>query len=942
MMRRLVFVAALATWFAAGACRAIPSPTASDRHEDAGRTCQVAIAAAATTPNTSAGADRSTQLEQAMACLIEQRQYEEALAVAGRAMTEHTATRSIAVANILLSIQLRPPEAAVVGMEDAERQRPEAIAALDPTAIGTLFHSQAMQASPALRLRLYAVLDRTHYASADPFRDIDDIWMAYAADLAGGGDSVQATQVLARVVNGQAFRNARNDPRLAAILRAQAERYSEEAVNARWLAATRAKAQQYPDMLAGQINLANALNSVSSPREALAVLDAANQRAYGDNQRPFTDRDTQLNWLADERSAIFFRLGRYEDALTERGMAATHGEQGGRYNVSQALNYAVLAEDMGRAQLAIDALQRVGDEHVSEYGHAVLATARICAAAQLGRLAEVQADTDWLRNHIDTGPSVSTRALLCANDLDGAAVELRHRLTTSSQRAEALAQVLPLGQPVRGLPYHSELGRRLEAVAQRRDVQAALLTGVAPATPADLPRLEHDLAADGPSGVYLSLRAVPAGPQSWPPPSQLRGLRLLARAAGGLRRLSESLTLYRTLSEGPGATADDWIGRFQSARMQQDNAESLVAIAGLAHAFPASLSEVDDNAIFGAFASDDLENAEALQFNAGRALTLAHWSPTRGAPDTVAESYVLGSVIRGDIATARSVARQMTEPSVLVRLMIDKRFDALGPDQPTLASLRQAVDLDLARRRRDAAAHPDQAFLIYRETLTLYSLGRFDEALAIDEAALARIADAHARPYSDLALAENWLHDERARLLAALGRYDDAVAEYTAAIHVSEIGGDNVSQRINLAGFLASLGRSQEALDYLGSTPENLSPFGWMAWHAARVCALAAHPDAAAADLAYLRAHQADASNGLFRALLCIDDEPGAAAVLIGQLSNPLARTDVLNALQDYPQPEHSTPWQQTMRERRQAVLARPAAAAAINAVGRILQIPFY
>jgi tetratricopeptide (TPR) repeat protein len=224
------------------------------------------------------------------------------------------------------------------------------------------------------------------------------------------------------------------------------------------------------------------------------------------------------------------------------------------------------------------------------------------------------------------------------------------------------------------------------------------------------------------------------------------------------------------------------------------------------------------------------------------------------------------------------------------------------------------------------------------------------EALKLLDEVLARAAAPNGgRPaFPDAGEELAWTMDYHARVLAQLGRYDEAVAELRAAAQRPEYGGPNISQSINLAGLLASLGRFQEADAIAGAVlARDLSPYGRMQAEAVRGCARVQANDrsGAAGSLAFLKAHQADAPQALQEALICAGDLDGAARLYVDRLRDPDRRIAALSELQDYAAPPVTTPLQRELARRRLLVRARPAVRAAIAKVGRIehynlLQMP--
>jgi tetratricopeptide (TPR) repeat protein len=224
-------------------------------------------------------------------------------------------------------------------------------------------------------------------------------------------------------------------------------------------------------------------------------------------------------------------------------------------------------------------------------------------------------------------------------------------------------------------------------------------------------------------------------------------------------------------------------------------------------------------------------------------------------------------------------------------------------------------------------------------------LGRPQEGLALIDAWIAgHKADADDEAAPD----RNWILDERAETLSALGRYDDTTAAGREAAALEEDGQLNVSQTINLAERLEEQGKPQAALDVLAVFKEGgprASVYGMMWVWTERACALgqlgrtpATSPDLAAA-LAYSAEHLDSNPPARAETLLCVVDLDGAAAAYIARLKDPEQRADALMALSTWKRPPQPVFLAQILA-RLDKVRARPDVKAAVAAVGRTEAIP--
>jgi tetratricopeptide (TPR) repeat protein len=183
----------------------------------------------------------------------------------------------------------------------------------------------------------------------------------------------------------------------------------------------------------------------------------------------------------------------------------------------------------------------------------------------------------------------------------------------------------------------------------------------------------------------------------------------------------------------------------------------------------------------------------------------------------------------------------------------------------------------------------------------------------------------------------NWFLNERATALERVGRWDEAVAQLTAASRLSENNGGNVSQVINLGGLYCDLGRPNDALAAIGGVGANISPWGAMEKEGVRFDAAVQMGDSKQAErsLQYLREHREDALPAYQDALIIANRLDEAAQILVDRLLDPDQRVAALASVQSYAQAP-STPRVEDLRARRKAMIARREVQAAILKVGRV------
>lgn len=403
-------------------------------------------------------------------------------------------------------------------------------------------------------------------------------------------------------------------------------------------------------------------------------------------------------------------------------------------------------------------------------------------------------------------------------------------------------------------------------------------------------------------------------------------------AAASLALLDKALAL-------PGVSGKDWNMRLFAAGELGDHKAEVESLRMLAAYYPDWLgNHSDQDIVVTAIEADryvSTEQSTALL----DALFAAHWQPTNSSVVVDGLWFKLATVhlAAGDEAGAEAAMALIHDPDTMVSLRIDRRFDAVVAKHRERYDVPAALNWELARSAADTAAAPDKLEALDMHVQYLLEQGHYDEALTIIDGAIARMK-ANPKAFSDQADQANWALDFRARVLERLGRFDEALAMREAAAKLDENGGANVSQAINLADIDVDLNHPQEALDAMAKLGR-MSGYGQMAFEQTRTCAYAELGDktAMAASLAFVQAHADDAPSLAVQADLCAGDMDDAARLTIKLLAAPGQRGSVLSSLQDYrdsPTPPHA----QAMHAAMLALRARPDVAAAIDKVGRILR----
>jgi tetratricopeptide (TPR) repeat protein len=312
---------------------------------------------------------------------------------------------------------------------------------------------------------------------------------------------------------------------------------------------------------------------------------------------------------------------------------------------------------------------------------------------------------------------------------------------------------------------------------------------------------------------------------------------------------------------------------------------------------------------------------------------------TTGVTDFFRQDYAELLIDAGDHTAAAATVGQIARPSILRKLLVDSRFQALMSRD---FDLRAAAEQNLERLRETAARRPQSLQSILEISNQLRQLGRPDEALTLLQAA--RPTGPDAIPYSDIDDQLIWWWNAIAWTQGMLGRYEEAVAALEQGMKMQEDRRPNVSQTINLAGTHLSFGHPDKALATLAAldSPEAaVSPYGELQKRGVRGCAAAMQGKEADArtELAYIRAHVDDDPDAPTELLLCLNDLDGAAAEFIRRLDDPKLRADALVELSDHDPPVATLP-PDPSSSKLPALKARADVQAAIARAGGIRRFP--
>lgn len=298
---------------------------------------------------------------------------------------------------------------------------------------------------------------------------------------------------------------------------------------------------------------------------------------------------------------------------------------------------------------------------------------------------------------------------------------------------------------------------------------------------------------------------------------------------------------------------------------------------------------------------------------------------------------------RGEADAARDVLERVVHPHVWLAILVDRRFDAVVSATDPRNDLARAVTRRVADLRSRTFAAPRAGMLMHEQLEAMMMAGQQDDVARIVAGIEARAAGG-TPVFEDDGDSLAWILDAGARALLRLGRDDEALALYRKAGEARELGVENVSQRLNLASVLASLERADDAAAVVDAVPlENLAPYGHMVraavqWEVAR---LRGDGEAMRRAGDHLRDHRDDAPGLHFDWLMESGAQDEAATAFIARLEDPDTRRDALLDAQSLRR-ARETPGTARHSALFDALLARPDVRAAIERVGRVLDVPIH
>jgi tetratricopeptide (TPR) repeat protein len=386
-------------------------------------------------------------------------------------------------------------------------------------------------------------------------------------------------------------------------------------------------------------------------------------------------------------------------------------------------------------------------------------------------------------------------------------------------------------------------------------------------------------------------------------------------------------SLARRACEMHEAQSYDWLLRLEAGIAANDATDTVLASKVVAERWPELLPQ----------SLQGLENSpDAVRYQvlAG----LANFSMPHEPP--MASNWwrdlALLQLERGERTAAVATLKRVANAYVAVSIEADRRFDPVRHEAHLDVEDVAQHAIDAAAKR--AQANPDKLQPLNELAGLLAESLLLPQVLQVADAAIEQVSKWGESAYTDYDPEYSELLDQRAQVLAGMGRWDAAVIQLQAASVLPENASANVSQVIDLAALYNDLGRAPQARASLAKLrPDTTSAVGMMQFQKETLRAALALGDTAGAQAAlqFMEAHRTDALDVYQEALLDADRQEAGAALLIQRLANPRTRSAALLAVQVYTAVSLTEVQEEKLR-RWQELLGRSDVKDAIERVGRI------
>ena len=304
---------------------------------------------------------------------------------------------------------------------------------------------------------------------------------------------------------------------------------------------------------------------------------------------------------------------------------------------------------------------------------------------------------------------------------------------------------------------------------------------------------------------------------------------------------------------------------------------------------------------------------------------------------------MIGLAEAGHLDEARAMLASVPDTEVIVRIAIDRRFEAIWRDIDAALGpgLAKANNSYVKAARRDLDDDPDNEVKRHAYLVTLLQTGRAREASVFGSAFFNDPSALEGITASGIDFV-----DTHAYALADAGQIDAALARYRS-VNALELSNHPqiVETLIGAAQLEVTVGRYQQAMDSIERferLPGEQDSFGTGWSLEVRACALHRLGRQMDADAAMdrLAARPNENRSAFLDGLLCLGRFEQAEQVVLARLGDESRRADMMYRLQPLPFAVFAGRRDKAMSAATAVLAARPKVAAAINLYGRLLPLP--
>lgn len=410
---------------------------------------------------------------------------------------------------------------------------------------------------------------------------------------------------------------------------------------------------------------------------------------------------------------------------------------------------------------------------------------------------------------------------------------------------------------------------------------------------------------------------------------------VLARVDMSAQRYDRASERLRRAITAADDDPDVWYWLAISEHNRSRHEAAAEAFTELAERWPELLVNIDASEVYRLQAKLPEGSRDKLDFL--QTLFDAKWDDPGGDASFLWYHLVRMRLERGEVDAARVVARRIVQPSAIIAMRSDRRFDPIVDREAWAFNPARAAERAVEALRAKADGRPDDLDAKVQLTYALLAAGDHAGTIRLVDAAFDASAPERDDDAGSRQEAQAWLLNNRAVALYRLGRMQEALADMARARRLANTRGPNISQTLNLGELHCVSGRAEDARRMADAIEGGgISEYGRMFQARVRLCAAWLQQDAKGMQRAFetIRKGRTHAETIHLDALVMLDRQDEAARVLIGLLDSPKERVAILETVQQYREVE-PTPTLARLRAQRDALLARDDVKVAIDRVGR-------